>query len=150
MPAKAVTKSVAKSGSITLTVRQAIGVFNAQSQLPKLPDQKIAYTLGYIADKCEQQFRTFNRERAKLHDQMSQSVEVAVPDQPGKTETVPKVPASKQAEYEKRLEEMLDIEFTINRAPVKLDDLLGTGREGVEPVLLTSDQYRALMLVVIE
>lgn len=124
--------------SIKMTLRQAIAAYQALDALPKIPNGKISYTLGYIGDKLEQHVRQFDKQRQKLTREMSEQ------DKEGKRV----IPAGKVEAFSDALEDMLDVEIEISRDPVKLTDVLGGNPEvapQIEPNVL-----RRLQLVIVE
>jgi len=123
---------------IKMTVREAIGAYQAIEKLPRLPNGKIAYRLGFIGDKLEQHFRQFEKQRVKLVKEFSET------DGDGRRTFTP---ANREL-LDAKVEELGDVEIEINRDAVKLDEVLGPTEDKwpqIEPGLL-----RALQSIIIE
>jgi len=124
--------------AIKMTLRQGIAAYQALEAMPRLPNGKISYTLGYIADKLEGHCRQFEKQREKMKREMAEA------DKDGRLI----IPAAKLEELNAALEEMIDVEIEIGREPVKLADVLGTDpakAPEIEPRLM-----RALQSIIVE
>lgn len=124
--------------AIKLTVREAIAAQAAIERMPRIPDGKVGYALGRIADFCEQEASRYRRELIKLQKELTI---------PGEGLTV-KVKPDKQAEYLEANDALLDTEVEIPREPLTLDQVLGPKEESrpqIEPGI-----WKALSKIVLE
>jgi hypothetical protein len=111
---------------IKLTVREAIAVFQSIQGLPRLPNGKVTYEIGYISDKLESAVQRFEKERDKLRRETSVEVEVkeagkvVIDKETGEPKKEKRIPPEKQDEFMEQLEAMLDADVTVEREPIKL------------------------------
>jgi hypothetical protein len=123
--------------SIKMTVREAIGAYQAIERLPASPNGKANYDLGYISQKLEQGINVFERLRDRLTRELSVEVE-ETDEKTGTSRKVKRIPPEKMDDFTGQLEKALDAEITVERSPIVLAEYEGSDpkrKPNVEPSL---------------